>query len=100
MARDDPRRNQYCGVDWAQASSKCTRWCRGDDGPDDCPGGQTCFADTVCYYDDDLVPTASPIVTPSPSKSPISRVSRLAFLCRGFPTVRRKVRWQHLTTNK
>ena len=73
MDPSDPRRNQFCGISWNQASTKCTQHCMGED--DECPGGQKCFGDTNCYYDDDLVPTSSPIVTIAPSRSPVQRVS-------------------------
>ncbi|KAL7541833.1 LOW QUALITY PROTEIN: hypothetical protein ACHAXR_011262 [Thalassiosira sp. AJA248-18] len=72
LSDDDPKRNLYCGISWGQASTKCTTWCRGGD--DDCPRGEKCFAETTCYYDDDLVPTMQPVVTLSPSRSPILRV--------------------------
>jgi len=73
MSPDDPGRTNFCGLDWGQASVKCTQWCRGNDEPGDCPRGQKCFADTSCYYDDDLAPTMSPFATFSPTKSPILR---------------------------
>ncbi|KAL7547187.1 hypothetical protein ACHAWF_010511 [Thalassiosira exigua] len=77
MTADDPRRNSFCGTTWSDASSACSDWCRGDDRPGDCPDGRTCFADTICYYDEDLVPTASPLATPPPTGSPVSRSAPL-----------------------
>ena len=44
----DPKRNFYCGKDWGDASGKCLQWCNGEGG---CPNGESCFADTTCYYD-------------------------------------------------
>ena len=73
MTTDDPRRNSYCGKDWTQASTKCTKWCLGNDDENDCPSGETCYADTSCYYDDDLVPTVSPTLSPFSTKAPISQ---------------------------
>ena len=73
LSPDDPRRNQYCGLSWNQASAKCTQHCMGDD--DECPGGQKCFGDTNCYYEEDLVPSMAPIITLTPTRSPVLRVS-------------------------
>ena len=41
------------------------------EGDDECPVGQNCFADTSCFFDEDIVPTVSPIIEPthSPEKS-------------------------------
>ena len=33
-----------------------------------CPGGLTCFGDTACFYDEDLVPTSMP--APQPTLGP------------------------------
>ena len=37
-----------------------------------CPGGMQCFGNTGCYYSDDLVPTSTPIQSPTsgPSTTP------------------------------
>lgn len=72
LPRDDPRRNNYCGVNWGDASKSCTHWCAGED--DDCPGNLKCFGQTMCYYDEDLVPSASPLPwleTVTPTRSPL-----------------------------
>ena len=42
--------------------------CRCPEGEDtDCPGGMGCFGNTGCFYDEDLVPTGTPIEQPSMS---------------------------------
>lgn len=41
----------------------------------DCPGGMGCFGGTECYYSEDLVPTATPVVPPSLSPSTIPPVA-------------------------
>ena len=83
MSLTDPRRNQYCGLSWGQASTKCHKWCMGEE-KDACPRGQKCFADTTCYYDDDIQPSMSPISTWSPTRSPIFGVSKKEILCISF----------------
>ena len=74
MGTEDSRRKQYCGSTWIQASKECRQHCMGDD-DDDCPAGQKCFADTNCYYEDDLVPTTRPVPSTPPTRSPVLRVS-------------------------
>eukprot|EP00578_Thalassiosira_sp_NH16_P020860 CAMPEP_0181083974 /NCGR_PEP_ID=MMETSP1071-20121207/4450_1 /TAXON_ID=35127 /ORGANISM="Thalassiosira sp., Strain NH16" /LENGTH=1372 /DNA_ID=CAMNT_0023165681 /DNA_START=213 /DNA_END=4331 /DNA_ORIENTATION=- len=66
MAVDDPKRSNFCGMTWGDASYQCQDWC-----PEgvECPEPQTCFADTSCYYDKDIAPSASPTTYP-PSVSP------------------------------
>eukprot|EP00804_Cyclotella_cryptica_P006850 CCRYP_010966-RC/>CCRYP_010966-RC protein AED:0.09 eAED:0.09 QI:59/0.92/0.86/1/0.85/0.8/15/815/1501 len=157
IGRDDPRRNQFCGISWGDASQSCSQWCvilskhclkrshllapfkvssfhlkarkktdllhsalmtltvvlttnntiaypddsttkrkrptlyvmersttvistymkiyqlcRCPDADDSkCPGGQTCFGDTTCYYSEDLVPTLTP--TEPQTLSPTTR---------------------------
>ena len=66
----DVRRSNYCGTTWADATATCGVWCLGED--TDCPGNLKCFAETTCYYDEDLVPTVSPTVSPPTTESPIS----------------------------
>eukprot|EP00804_Cyclotella_cryptica_P024481 CCRYP_017569-RA/>CCRYP_017569-RA protein AED:0.02 eAED:0.02 QI:244/1/1/1/1/1/2/6/1001 len=70
LSQDDPRRHNFCGTDWADANSKCNLWCLGED--TDCPPGLGCFGDTSCYYDDDLVPTLSPTVSPPTTDAPVT----------------------------
>ena len=45
----------------------------GDD--TDCPGGLGCFGNTGCFYDEDLVPTATPIQSPTMGPSTIPPVA-------------------------
>lgn len=70
LSQDDPRRHNFCGADWADADSKCSVWCLGED--TDCPPGLGCFGDTSCYYDDDLIPTLSPTVSPPTTNAPVT----------------------------
>ncbi|KAL7519514.1 hypothetical protein ACHAWX_004266 [Stephanocyclus meneghinianus] len=70
LSQDDPRRHNFCGADWADANSKCSVWCLGED--TDCPPGLGCFGDTSCYYDDDLMPTLSPTVSPPTTYAPVT----------------------------
>ncbi|EJK78081.1 hypothetical protein THAOC_00038, partial [Thalassiosira oceanica] len=72
LPSDDPSRNNFCGVSWGDASKSCEHWCAGED--DDCPGNLKCFAQTMCYYDEDLVPSASPLPrseTDAPTNPPL-----------------------------
>ena len=75
LPSEDPSRSQWCGSDWNDAIANCDaadHWCpSGSDG--DCPAGKICFAGTDCKYDEDLVPTFTPIIPPSkaPTKSPV-----------------------------
>ena len=56
----DPKRSNFCGINWGAASDACGEWC--PEGTE-CSQGLTCFADTSCYYDRDIVPSANPTVT-------------------------------------
>jgi len=71
--KNDPRRSNYCGKDWTDASTTCKteHWC--PDADDSlCPAGMSCFAETSCVYEEDLVPTTTPVV--EPTVSPITSV--------------------------
>ena len=66
--KNDPRRSNYCGTDWTDASTTCNpeHWCpEADDSL--CPSGMTCFAETSCLYEEDFVPTITPVVEPTVS---------------------------------
>jgi len=73
LSPNDPKRNNFCGTHWGEASAKCEMWCEHDA---QCPAGQSCYSKTNCYYDDDLQPSMSPIITSSPTRSPLGFVSR------------------------
>ncbi|KAL7553435.1 hypothetical protein ACHAWF_016718 [Thalassiosira exigua] len=64
VGKDDPARSNFCGTSWGDANSACGEWCPGGEDTD-CPPGLGCFGNTGCYYDDDLVPTSSPVEEPT-----------------------------------
>ncbi|KAL7551450.1 hypothetical protein ACHAWF_015575 [Thalassiosira exigua] len=101
---DDPRRRNFCGMNWDDASNKCGDWCPEPEGERnkssriavitshdytsmaypyfcvgstevECPGGQSCFADTNCYFEQDIVPSASPTTFP-PTLTPTVTYNR------------------------
>ena len=55
-----------------QCKTKHNRCPEGED--TDCPGGMGCFGNTECYYSADLVPTTTPIQSPTMSPSTLSPV--------------------------
>ena len=61
-------------IDGHQTKCETTRN-RCPEGEDtDCPGGMGCFGNTECYYSADLVPTTTPIQSPTMSPSTLSPV--------------------------
>ena len=81
---EDPKRYHSCGTTWYDANDRCKRWCWGDlNNKDECPEGQTCYADTNCYEDAGLVPSLPQYVCPDSSRAPTQRanVSILYFYC-------------------
>jgi len=69
----DPKRSNFCGMTWEDASYQCGDWC-----PEgvECPEDQSCFSDTTCFYDEDLVPSPSPTRYQKPAPPPSVRPTR------------------------
>eukprot|EP00571_Detonula_confervacea_P017286 CAMPEP_0172297570 /NCGR_PEP_ID=MMETSP1058-20130122/537_1 /TAXON_ID=83371 /ORGANISM="Detonula confervacea, Strain CCMP 353" /LENGTH=145 /DNA_ID=CAMNT_0013006735 /DNA_START=222 /DNA_END=659 /DNA_ORIENTATION=- len=49
LVPDDPIRFNSCGTSWTDASAKCGVWCWSK--ATECPNGEGCFPDTLCYND-------------------------------------------------
>jgi len=56
----DPKRHNFCGRTWEEADKLCSIHC--PEGTE-CQDPFSCYADTGCYFDKDLVPSATPTVT-------------------------------------